>query len=95
MSASHTDPSVPTLQENEVIGGVYAGKLLDSKGVETISKLPTKKELMQKTASLLNMLPQKLAKALDMAGAGRLARSLDQAAGKKLVRAVKAAGEKP
>lgn len=77
-----------------MIGGVFDGKLLDGKGVETISKLPTKQELMQTTATLLNSLPLKLARALDQAGAARLARGLDQARGKKMLTAVKLAAEK-
>jgi ribosomal protein L10 len=81
-------------QENKVVGGVFAGKVMDAKGIEDVSSLPTKQELMQKTASLLAMLPAKLARALDQAGAVRIARGLEQARGQKMARAVKLASEK-
>jgi len=67
---------------------------MDAKGIEDVSNLPTKQELMQKTASLLAMLPAKLARALDQAGAVRIARGLEQARGQKMARAVKLASEK-
>jgi len=62
--------------------------------VEAVSKLPTKQELMGKTALLLKALPTKLARSLNEAGAVRIARGLEQARGQKMVRAVKAASEK-
>eukprot|EP00967_Tisochrysis_lutea_P142372 scaffold262917_cov30-Tisochrysis_lutea.AAC.2 len=67
---------------------------MDADGVEAVTKLPTKQELMQKTAFLLKSLPAKLARALDEAGAVRIARGLEQARGQKMVRAVKLASEK-
>ena len=66
------------------------GECLDPKGVDAITKLPTKQELMGQTATLLKVLPAKLARTLNAAGAGRLARATKQASGQKLVQAVKA-----
>ena len=63
---------------------------MDKKGIEAITKLPTKQELMQQTAIMLKALPTKLARSLNQAGAQRLAKVTKQAAGQKLVQAVKA-----
>jgi large subunit ribosomal protein L10 len=76
--------------ENGIVGGVFEGQLLDFKGIEAVTKLPTKQELMGQTAVLLKQIPTKLARALDGAGAQRLAKVTKQAAGQKLVQAVKA-----
>ena len=65
--------------------------MLDAKGVEAISKLPNKQELMGQVATLLTVLPSKLGRSLNAAGAQRLARGVKEAAGSKMVRAVKAA----
>lgn len=73
-----------------IVGGIFEGEALDEKGVEAITKLPTKQELMGQTAVLLKALPTKLARTLDQAGAQRLARVTKQASGQKLVQAVKA-----
>ena len=73
--------------EAQVPGSV----VLDAKGVEAISKLPTKQELMGQVATLLTVLPTKLGRSLNAAGAQRLARGVKEAAGTKMVRAVKAA----
>ena len=79
------------VQENaEIIGGIFECQCLDAKGVEAITKLPTKQELMGKTAIMLKALPTKLARTLNEAGAQRLAKVTKQAAGQKLVQAVKA-----
>lgn len=78
------------VEEHDIVGGIFEGELLDKKGVIAITKLPTKQELMGKTAVLLKALPTKLARSLDQAGAGRIARVTKQAAGQKLVQAVKA-----
>lgn len=77
-------------EDNDIVGGIFDGELLDKKGVEAITKLPTKQELMGSTAVLLKAIPTKLARTLNAAGAGRLARVTKQAAGQKLVQAVKA-----
>merc|ERR1719453_1366540 len=61
-------------EDNDIIGGVFEGELLDKKGVVAITKLPTKQELMQQTAVSLKQLPTKLARSLNQAGAQRLAR---------------------
>ena len=68
--------------------------MLDGKGVDAVSKLPNKQELMAKTAFLLTQLPTKIARGIKQAGAQRIARGIEQARGQKLVRAVKAASEK-
>lgn len=77
-------------EENDIVGGMFDGQLLDKKGVVAITKLPTKKELMGTTAVLLKALPTKLARTLNQAGAQRLAKVTKQASGQKLVQAVKA-----
>ena len=77
-------------EENHIVGGIFDGQALDQKGVEAITKLPTKQELMGTTAVLLKALPTKLARTLHQAGAQRLASVTKQAAGQKLVQAVKA-----
>ena len=74
----------------KIVGGIFEGECLDPKGVDAITKLPTKQELMGQTATLLKVLPAKLARTLNAAGAGRLARATKQASGQKLVQAVKA-----
>merc|ERR1711871_521419 len=66
--------------DNAIVGGVF----------EAVTKLPTKQELMGKTAILLKALPTKLARTLNEAGATRVARVTKQASGQKLVQAVKA-----
>ena len=83
-------PALLSQEENEIVGGVFEGKALDKDGVVAITKLPTKQELMEKTARLLKMLPQNLATTLHEAGAERLARATKEAAGQKVARAVKA-----
>lgn len=60
-----------------IVGGVFGGELLDSKGVEAISKLPTKQDLMGQTATLVKMVTSNLARSIDQAGAVRLARGLE------------------
>merc|ERR1719327_825398 len=77
-------------EDNEIVGGMFEGELLDKKGIEAITKLPTKQELMGQTAVLLKAMPTKLARLLKQAGAERVARVTKQAAGQKLVQAVKA-----
>jgi len=77
-------------EENGIVGGMFDGQVLDTKGVVAITKLPTKQELMQQTAVLLKAMPTKLARYLNEAGATRVARVTKQASGQKLVQAVKA-----
>ena len=72
------------------MGGVFEGEYLDKKGIEAVTKLPTKQELMQTTAVLVKAMPTKLARLLNEAGATRVARVAKQASGQKLVQAVKA-----
>lgn len=76
-------------EENDIVGGVFEGECLDKKGVEAVTKLPTKQELMQSTAILLKAIPTKLARSLNEAGAQRIAKVTKQAAAGKLVNAVK------
>ena len=83
-------PLAPVPQEdNAIVGGMFEGQCLDKKGIEAVTKLPTKQELMQNTAIMLKKMPQKLASALNQAGAQRIAKVTKQAAGQKLVQAVK------
>ena len=81
-------------EDNEILGGMFEGQCLDKKGIEAVTKLPTKQELMQTTAVLLKALPTKLARSLNEAGAQRLAKVTKQAAGQKLVQAVKQVEQK-
>lgn len=80
----------PCQEENGIVGGMFEGEALDAKGVTAVAKLPTKQEMMGKTAILLKALPTKLARTLDQAGAQRLAKVTKEAAAGKLVRAVSA-----
>jgi large subunit ribosomal protein L10 len=75
---------------NAIVGGVFGGDYLDADGVDAISKLPTKQELMGSVAIMLKKMPQKLAAGLHQAGAERVARGIKEAQGSKLARAVKA-----
>mmetsp|Transcript_64385 Transcript_64385/g.107013 ORF Transcript_64385/g.107013 Transcript_64385/m.107013 type:complete len:231 (-) Transcript_64385:2-694(-) len=78
----------------DIVGGVFDGQFLDAKGVEAVSKLPTKQELMGQTATLLTALPAKLARSVKAAGAERLARGVQEARGAKMAPAGKLASEK-
>ena len=73
---------------------MFEGQVLDPKGIEAVTKLPTKKELMGNTAVLLKMLPTKLARSLKAADATRVARAIKEAQGQKLGRAVNAMKDK-
>jgi len=79
---------------NAIVGGMFEGSVLDAEGVEAVTKLPTKQELMGQTAALLKALPTKLARSLKAADATRLARAVKEAQGQKLARAVDAMKEK-
>merc|ERR1719393_1158994 len=81
-------------KKNEIVGGVFGGEVLDADGIERVSKLPTKQELMGQTAGMLKSMPQKLARLIKSAGAERLARGVQEARGSKMARAVKLASEK-
>tara|TARA_B110001452_G_scaffold191127_1_gene161292 strand:+ start:942 stop:1226 length:285 start_codon:yes stop_codon:yes gene_type:complete len=88
-------PSPPSAQEGgEIIGGLFGGDLLDSKGVVEVSKLPTKQELMGQTAIMLKKMPATIAQRLKAADATRLARVIKEAQGQKLGRAVSMMKEK-
>ena len=76
-------------EDNAIVGGLFEGECLDPKGVVAVTKLPTKHEVMQKTAVLLKVLPSKLARSVDHAGAQRLARVTKEVSASKLARAIK------
>lgn len=80
--------------DNVILGGMFEGQVLDAAGIEAVVKLPTKQELMGKTAALLKALPTKIARSVKAADATRLARAVKEAQGQKLARAVDAAKEK-
>jgi len=82
------------LEGNEIVGGMFEGTVVDAKGIEAVTKLPTKQELMGTTAALLKALPTKLARTLKAADATRVARALKEAQGQKLGRAVSAMKDK-
>lgn len=81
-------------EDNAILGGMFEGELLDPKGIEAVTKLPTKQELMGQMAGALKALPTKLARSIHEAGATRLARAVKEAQGQKLARAVDAMKEK-
>ena len=85
---------LPRPQDNAILGGMFEGELLDPKGIEAVTKLPTKQELMGQMAGALKALPTKLARSIHEAGATRLARAVKEAQGQKLARAVDAMKEK-
>lgn len=82
------------LDDNKIVGGMFEGQVLDPAGIEAVTKLPTKQELMGQTAACLKALPTKLARSLKAADAERLARVIKEAQGQKLGRAVAAMKEK-
>jgi len=82
------------LEDNAILGGMFEGEILDAKGIEAVTKLPTKQELMGQTAMLLKALPTKLARSVKGADAGRIAKAIKEAQGQKLARAVDAMKEK-
>ena len=63
-------------------------------GIEAVTKLSTKQELMGDMAALVKALPAQLAHRLHEAGATRLARAVREAQGQKLARAVDAMKDK-
>jgi len=80
--------------DKEIVGGVFGGEVLDGKGIEAVSKLPTKQELMGQTAFAIKSVTAKMGRSLKLAGAQRIAKGLEEARGQKMVRAFKAASEK-
>lgn len=67
-------------ESHEILGGVIEGVEYDSKGVEAIGKLPSKKELYAKIAGSIQAVPTKVARVI-------------KAPNSKLARAIKLAGE--
>ena len=53
-------------KKEEIIGGVFEGEKYDSKGITSIAALPSKKELIQKIAVALKMVPTKLGRSIKM-----------------------------
>ena len=51
---------------SDIIGGAFDGAVLDAKGVDAISKLPTKQELMQSTAVAIKQTSVQLALTLTL-----------------------------
>jgi len=80
--------------DNAILGGVFEGELFDAKGIEALTKLPTKQEQMGTVAALLKAMPTKLARGVKGAGAERIAKALKEAQGQKLGRAVNAMKDK-
>ena len=68
------------LEEMGIIGGTLEGTNYDAAGVEAISKLPSKKELIATVASRIKAVPTKVARVI-------------KAPGEKMARAIKLAGE--
>mmetsp|Transcript_3089 Transcript_3089/g.5111 ORF Transcript_3089/g.5111 Transcript_3089/m.5111 type:complete len:216 (+) Transcript_3089:50-697(+) len=62
---------------NEIKGGVFDGEKLDAKGIAKVKNLPTKQELMQQTATLINTIPTNLASLIKEAQGQKLARAVD------------------
>lgn len=81
-------------ENNKIVGGMFEGSILDPKGIEAVTKLPTKQELMATTAALIKAVPTKLARSIKAADATRLARVIKEAQGQKLARAVNAMKDK-
>mmetsp|Transcript_53738 Transcript_53738/g.131706 ORF Transcript_53738/g.131706 Transcript_53738/m.131706 type:complete len:218 (-) Transcript_53738:46-699(-) len=52
-------------RDHGIKGGVVEGQLYDTTGIEAIAKLPSKQELYQKIAVLLNVLPAKVGRAIN------------------------------
>jgi large subunit ribosomal protein L10 len=76
-----------------ILGGATDGKLLNTKEVNDLSKLPTKQELMGKVASMINSIPTKIAKGINEVPS-KLARGVNAASAKRLTRAIELMKEK-
>lgn len=81
-------------EDNAIVGGIFEGATIDPAGIEALTKLPTKQELMGTMAALLKAMPTKVARGVKGAGAERIARALKEAQGQKLGRAVNAMKDK-
>lgn len=80
---------------NEIVGGAFDGTLLDGEGVDTISKLPTKQELMQQVAVATKMQITSVARVVkEISAAQRLAKGIKEAQGQKMARAIAAMKDK-
>lgn len=51
-------------REAPIVGGVFDGEYYDGEGIDTVSKLPTKQELMQQVAASIKMVPTKLGRSV-------------------------------
>jgi len=70
-----------------ILGGATDGKILNTKEVNDLSKLPTKQELMGKVAWMINSIPTKIAKGINEVPS-KLARGVNAASAKRLTRAI-------
>jgi large subunit ribosomal protein L10 len=73
--------STGKLETHPFLGGMMEGQVYDGKGVDTIGKLPSKKELYAMIAGSIKQVPTKVARVI-------------KAPSSKLARAIKLAGEK-
>lgn len=62
-------------ETHSILGGVVEGQAYDSKGIDAIGKLPSKKELYAKIAGGINAVPTKLARVIK-APNSKLARAI-------------------
>jgi len=85
---SGVDPDVYVIK-----GGAMDGTFLDTKGVNGLSKLPTKQELMGKVAYMINSIPTKIAKGINEVPS-KVARGINAASAERLSRAIKLMQEK-
>ncbi|CBN77983.1 50S ribosomal protein L10 [Ectocarpus siliculosus] len=64
--AKQFDKDTPGWGGSPFKSGVFGGDVLDGPGVVAISKLPTKKELMQRLAIAVNSVPTKLGRSINL-----------------------------
>ena len=79
-------------ETHAILGGVIDSDIVDAAGVEAISKLPSKQELIAKIAGSIKAVPTKVARVIKAPGM-KVARVV-KAPNSKLVRAIKLAAEK-